>query len=70
LEVCFRQLDPYQITTYLQSLATGFHRFYDKHKVLGADKNLTLARIALINCLKIVFAGGLSLLGISRPEKM
>ncbi|MBL7130153.1 MAG: arginine--tRNA ligase [Candidatus Omnitrophica bacterium] len=70
IEVCFRQLDPYPITAYLQDLATAFHRFYDRHKVLGEDANLTLARLALIKCLQIVFAKGLDLLGISKPEKM
>ncbi|MDD5618362.1 MAG: DALR anticodon-binding domain-containing protein, partial [Candidatus Omnitrophica bacterium] len=70
LETCLRQLDPFQVTVYLQSLATGFHRFYDKYKVLGEDENLTLARITLINSLKIVLADGLKLLGISQPQKM
>jgi arginyl-tRNA synthetase len=70
LEVCLRQIDPYQITAYLQSLATGFHRFYDKHKVLGEDEGLTLARLVLVKSLKIVLSDGLSLLGVSRPEKM
>jgi len=70
IEVCFRQLDPYPITAYLQELATAFHRFYDRHKVLGEDERLTLARLTLIKCLQIVFAKGLDLLGISKPEKM
>ncbi|MDD5005329.1 MAG: arginine--tRNA ligase [Candidatus Omnitrophica bacterium] len=70
MEVCLRQLDSYPVTAYLQNLATAFHRFYDQHKVLSEDKNLTLARLALIRCLQIVFAQGLDLLGISKPEKM
>ncbi|MFC1709695.1 arginine--tRNA ligase [Candidatus Omnitrophota bacterium] len=70
IELCYKQLDPYPITAYLQDLATAFHRFYDRHKVLGQDENLTLARLALIKCLQITFAKGLDLLGISKPEKM
>ncbi|MFH1622552.1 MAG: arginine--tRNA ligase [Candidatus Omnitrophota bacterium] len=70
IEVCFKQLDPYPITAYLQELATAFHRFYDRHKVLGEDSKLTLARLTLIKCLQIVFSKGLDLLGISKPEKM
>jgi len=70
MEVCYRQLDPYSVTAYLQDLATAFHRFYDRHKVLGEDENLTLARLALIKCLHIAFAKGLDLLGVSKPEKM
>jgi arginyl-tRNA synthetase len=70
LEVCLRQLDAYPVTAYLQNLATAFHRFYDRHRVLGVDENLMIARLTLIKCLQIVFAKGLDLLGISKPEKM
>ena len=70
LSVCLRQLDPYPLTAYLQSLATAFHRFYDRHRVLGVGEDLTLSRLALIKCLKIVLAEGLDLVGVSKPETM
>lgn len=70
IEICLRQLDPYAITAYLEDLAAAFHRFYDRHKVLGEDPDLTLSRIALIKCLQLVFRKGLDLLGVSKPEKM
>lgn len=70
IETCYRQFDPYPITAYLQDLATAFHRFYDRHKVLGEDEDLTSARLALMKCLQVAFAKGLDLLGISKPEKM
>lgn len=70
MQVCLRQLDAYPITAYLQNLAVCFHRYYDKHRVLGVSKDLSLARLGLIKCLKIVFAKGLDLLAISKPEKM
>jgi arginyl-tRNA synthetase len=70
LLLCYKQLDPYLVTAYLQDLATAFHRFYDRHKVLGQDENLSLSRLVLIRCLQIVFAKGLDLLGISKPDKM
>lgn len=70
LEVCLRQLDAYAMTVYLQALASAFHRFYDRHRVLGIAEDVRAARLALIKCLKVVLAQGLDLLGISQPSKM
>lgn len=70
LGVCFRQLDPYALTMYLETLAGAFHRFYDRHRVLGVSDDLVGARLALIRCVQIVLAKGLDLLGVSKPEKM
>jgi arginyl-tRNA synthetase len=70
LNICYTTLDPYMLTVYLQELAESFHKFYDKHRVLGQDDRLTRGRLALIQGTKIVIALGLELLGISRPAKM
>jgi arginyl-tRNA synthetase len=70
LNICYTTIDPYMLTVYLQELAETFHKFYDKHRVLGQDDSLTKGRLALIQGTKIVIAAGLELLGISRPEKM
>jgi len=58
------------LTVYLQELAESFHKFYDRHRVLGEDQELSRARLALIQAAKLVLAQGLKLLGISRPEEM
>ncbi|MFA5114463.1 MAG: arginine--tRNA ligase [Candidatus Omnitrophota bacterium] len=70
LEVCLKTADPYMLTVYLQELAETFHKFYDRHRVLGQGKELTSARLALISATRTVIATGLDLLGISAPEKM
>ncbi|MBF0523043.1 MAG: arginine--tRNA ligase [Candidatus Omnitrophica bacterium] len=70
LKFCHEQLDPYPLLSYLLDLANIFHRFYDKHKVVGEDKDLSCERLTLVNCAKIVFANGLKLLGVATPEKM
>ncbi len=70
LLVCAKQLDPYSLTVYLQSLASSFHRFYDRHKVLSDDAALTAARLYLIRAVKIVLACGLKMLGVTAPERM
>ena len=64
------QLDPYNLTVYLQELAESFHRFYDKHRVLVEDSKLRDARLSLILGCKEVLASGFGLLGIKAPEKM
>lgn len=65
-----RHLEPYMILQYLQDLASMFHSFYNKHRVVGDDASLSRARIALVDCVRIVLANGLRLLGVSLPRKM
>jgi arginyl-tRNA synthetase len=61
---------PHRIPLYLMELAGIFHNYYHHHKVLSENKELSQARLVLINCVKIVAKNGLNLLGISAPEKM
>lgn len=70
LNICRNTQDPYMLTVYLAELSEAFHKFYDLHRVLGEDDLLTRGRLVLVRASKIVFATGLELLGISRPEKM
>jgi len=70
LNICFTTLDPYMLTVYLQIIAESFHKFYDKHRVLGRDDKLTKARLALIEGVRLAISSGLGLLGVSKPEKM
>jgi arginyl-tRNA synthetase len=70
LKVCLGTLDPYMMTVYLQETAEAFHRFYDRHRVLGQDESCTQARIALIYGAKTVLAKGLDLLGVTAPQQM
>jgi len=55
---------------YAIELATKFHNFYEKCRVISKDKNLTAARIELIKATQIVLKKTLDLMGISAPEKM
>ncbi|RJP29766.1 MAG: arginine--tRNA ligase [Candidatus Omnitrophota bacterium] len=70
LNICVSTQDPYMLTVYLQELAESFHKFYDKHRVLGQDESLTKARVCLLLATKTVIATGLKLLGVSLPDKM
>lgn len=62
--------EPYMVLQYLQELASAFHSFYNKHRVVSDDKELTRARLVLVDCIRIVLANGLGLLGVSMPKKM
>ncbi len=63
-------MEPYVILQYLQDLATLFHTFYTKHRIVSDDISLTRARLVLVDCVRIVLANGLRLLGVSLPKKM
>lgn len=62
---------PHLITNYVYELATLFHTFYTKEKVLNEeDNNYTLERLNLIKCVKITIKNALELIGVQSPEKM
>ena len=56
---------PHRITEYGKELATCFHSFYEKCKVLGNP-----ARLVLVDASRIVLRNMLELLGVSAPESM
>ncbi len=63
-------LAPHKIAFYLQELASGFHIYYNKHRIIVEDRRLSSARLFLIGCIKTVIAKGLGLLGVSAPDRM
>lgn len=63
-------LEPHRITFYLMDLASAFHSYYNKHKVLTEDQSLTRARLYLVLAVQKVIRNGLTLLGVSAPETM
>jgi arginyl-tRNA synthetase len=63
-----REVHP--LPTYLETLATRFHRFYTVHQVLVEDEDLRQRRLALCAATKNVLRIGLGLLGVSAPERM
>ena len=63
-------LEPAKITRYIMELATDFHSFYNSCRVKGEDEELTLARLKLIDSVRIVMSGVLKMLKIDAPEKM
>lgn len=71
LMICYNELDPYALVSYLQDLAASFHKFYDRHRVIDSQNSeYSSERLALANATRIVLANGLRLLGLSTPKKM
>jgi arginyl-tRNA synthetase len=70
LELCANQMTPHHITAYLMETADQYHRFYEHCRVLGDDKELSTARLALVEAVASVIANGLGLLGVSAPDRM
>ncbi|WP_420828303.1 arginine--tRNA ligase [Desulfonema limicola] len=70
VEAAGRLMEPHRITYYLMELSSAFHAYYNKHKVLTENPDLTLGRLYLVLAVKKVIKNGLNLLGVSAPEKM
>ncbi len=60
----------HRLTRYAYELARSFHNFYEKHRVISEDTELTQARLALVKAAQIVLQSVLGLLGISVPRRM
>jgi arginyl-tRNA synthetase len=65
-----RQMEPHRITFFLMELAAAFHAYYNKHRVLVDDPELARGRLYLVEAVRKVIRNGLSLLGVSAPERM
>jgi arginyl-tRNA synthetase len=61
---------PHKIVFYLQGIASDFHVYYNKNRILGEDIRLSGARLYFIHCIRTVIGNGLKLLGVSAPERM
>jgi arginyl-tRNA synthetase len=65
-----RSLEPHQLPYYAIDLATAFHDFYEKCRVVSDDLVLSKARLKLVAAAKLVLARALSLMGVRAPERM
>ena len=65
-----RELAPHSVAFYLRELAGDFHSYYNAERILVDDEALRAARLALCAAVRQTLANGLSLLGVSAPEKM
>ncbi|HTY74320.1 MAG TPA: arginine--tRNA ligase [Candidatus Nanoarchaeia archaeon] len=68
---CAEYLKPNMIADYSNALADKFNTFYNALPVIKAEtKEISEARLALTDAIRIVLSNGLSLIGITAPDKM
>ncbi|MGB5084458.1 MAG: arginine--tRNA ligase, partial [Methylocystis silviterrae] len=69
--------EPHRVAFYLHELSSVFHSHWNRGKdqphlrfVKAEERELTIARVALVSSLTIVLGSGLRLLGVSAPDEM
>ncbi len=70
IEDAAASFEPHRLVYFLQDLAAQFHAYYYKHRIIGDDRALSLARLALAASTGVVIRNGLTILGVSAPERM
>jgi arginyl-tRNA synthetase len=70
IELSGNEKSPHYIASFLKDLAGDFHSYYNNSRFLDPNNNLKKARIALIYGTKIILKNGLSLLGLTSPNRM
>jgi arginyl-tRNA synthetase len=63
-------LEPHRVAAYLHDTAGRVHLWYHKAHVLNEPEPITRARLVLARAAQIVLRNGLTVLGISAPDRM
>jgi arginyl-tRNA synthetase len=70
LEESVRELEPHRMVFYLLEFAGEFHRYYNRHRVVSEDIELSRARLLLLENVQKTIRRGLEILGVAAPYKM
>jgi arginyl-tRNA synthetase len=70
VEDSVRELEPHRLVFYLLEFAGEFHRYYNRHRVVSEDKELSRARLLLLENVQKTIRRGLEILGVAAPDKM
>ena len=70
IEKAAAEFAPQRIARYAYDLAAQFHSFYRDCRILGVDKDLAKARLALVKITAHTIKHALNLLGVSAPTSM
>lgn len=62
--------EAHRLTRYVNDVATLYHSFYTRCRVMTEDGAMTGARLLLCDATRIVLRNALGLLGVSAPERM
>lgn len=70
IEKAAEEYAPQRIARYVYDLASTFSSFYRDCRILGVEKDLAKARLALLRITQHTIQHALGLLGVSAPERM
>jgi arginyl-tRNA synthetase len=70
LEQAAADFAPHLVAFYLRDLSAEFHAYYNQVPFLEGEPVQIHARMALLSAIGIVVRDGLSLLGVSAPDRM
>ena len=70
LVMAARLREPHHIARFALDLARDFHGFYNRHRVLGVEEDLSQARLRLVAAVGQVLRVALGILGVGAPESM
>ena len=70
VETIAETMEPHRLPHYTLELATAFHWFYDRCRVITDDEALTRSRLKLVEAARIGLSRCLSLMGMAAPEQM
>jgi arginyl-tRNA synthetase len=74
-DICL-SFEAHRLTYYLTELAAQFHRYFNlgtklpENRIVTYDRDLSQARLVLMEGIKRVINTGLNLLGVNAPERM
>lgn len=66
---CAKEM-PHLVTNYIYELATSFHTFYEKCRIITDDERQTLENLNIIKAVQITLKNALYLIGIVPEERM
>ena len=71
LQKAAQKREPHRLTYYLIELSSTLHKFYNKHRVVNREeKELTQARLYLIEGVRKTIEIGLNILNVKAPRRM
>ncbi|MFQ5657009.1 MAG: arginine--tRNA ligase [Candidatus Methylomirabilales bacterium] len=70
VEAAALSYEPHRIPAYIQNLAGELHKYYNMHRFISTDSQLTRARLALVSAVRTVLGNALGLLGVAAPQRM
>ncbi len=70
VSIAAKHREPHRVITYLNELASDFTSFYHDCRIIGEDDELMQARSSLAAGVARILKNGLSILGITAPDRM